>query len=130
MKSYLQIVHSDYKQKQNALEENKDNNISNDIPLFIVSDSELLSNEWNKQFKKGERLIKNLIENFHGKSGSHKLNLDELNKKNLKKIDINYETILDFHIMLNARIIGNDGTSRFSKMANEIGKFESSFFKF
>ena len=71
-----------------------------------------------------------LKSDFFGKSGTHKFNKKELEEIKSNKVDLNYEAILDIHILLNARFIGHDGISRFPKMAENIGKVENAYFKF
>ena len=129
IKDYLKIVFRDFEEKKQSLEK-RDNIASKKLPIYLVSDSKLMINEWKKIYKIGLNLSEKLFDNFEGKSGSHKLNQDELCKEKISKIDINYHAILDFHILLNARIIGCDKVSTFPNMANEIGKLKSSFFKF
>ena len=63
------------------------------------------------------------------KAGIHALNKEELKKQNISKIYLNYDMILDFHILLNSRILASDGISYYSLMAGEIKKY-SSFFRF
>ena len=130
LKTYLEFIHNDFDKKKNSLESKIDNN-SEKLPLYLISDSSWLIEEWIKKFKIGLNL-KNITSDgkFFGKSGTHKLSKKELEDIKFNKVDINYEVILDFHIILNARLVGHDGISIFSSLADYIGKVENAYFNF
>ena len=46
------------------------------------------------------------------------------------KTELNYETLLDFYLMLNATYVARDGVSLFSQMGDKIRSMEGVYFQF
>ncbi len=122
LNKYLKVLHEDLK--------NKVNKKSSELPIFLLSDSDWLIEQWYNKFGIGENLKKLNTPNFDLKSGTHKLSKKELEKYNLGKVQMNYDLILDFHIMLNAKNVVYDGHSLFSAMASLIGVYQDSYLEF
>ena len=129
MEKYFNVIIGDYNKKLNNDSSDEYTYKHHELPLYILSDSEWLVGQWIKKYGLGVPLLKNTPE-FKSTSGCHKLSKKQLEEEGLEKIDLNYDTILDFHIMLNARNVVFDGHSLFSKMAYEVGKTNSYFLKF
>ena len=128
---YMKYLYSDINKKKQSAGSKKENTKTKDFPLYLISDSSWLIDQWIKKYGIGLDIKNNNDKSdFFGKSGTHKFNKIELEEIKSNKVDLNYEAILDFHILLNARFIGHDGISRFPKMAENIGKVENAYFKF
>ena len=84
--------------------------------------------QWLKKFGIGKYLKKTQSPKFNSKSGSHKIDQSQLEKLNLSKIEMNFDLLLDFHIMINARNVIWDGYSLFSKMADSLSGFKGCYF--
>ena len=48
------------------------------------------------------------------------MSLERLTEIGSSKTELNYETLLDFYLMLNASYVARDGVSLFSQMADKI----------
>ena len=87
------------------------------VPLYVISDTQQLIKLWQEKYSCGIE-IPNLISNKLSECGIHKLRKADLSNKNsISKLQINYECIRDFCIMLNSRFIVGDDVSFFSKVA-------------
>lgn len=88
------------------------------LPLYLIGDQESLLKDWQSRFSCGE-IIPNCAFNHLRESGTHKLQASDLVKigTGVTKSELTYESIRDFVLMLNARIVTSDGMSTFSKMA-------------
>ena len=140
LESYLDYVFQQYKKmlKTNSEHDLKDGHIkkvafskqsSTEFSLFLISDSDWLIGKWIERFGIGTS-IRNETSKFRSKSGTHKLSKVELELDKTDKVNLNYNLILDFHFMLNARHVISDNFSLFSKMAAKIGTFKDVYLKF
>ena len=129
LKTYLNVVFEDYNTKKQSDKNKKKYHEINDDQIFLISDGSWIIDEWKKRFGFGKDLKNNQYKDSSKKAGIHALNKEELKKQNISKIYLNYDMILDFHILLNSRILASDGISTYSQMAGEIKKY-SSFFRF
>lgn len=86
------------------------------LEVVILTDSAQLGRDWVESFSFG-RMIPTFNEHLR-ESGIHKLTRDELAPLGVSKEDLNYETLRDFCVMLNARHVVGDGMSVFSKMGD------------
>ena len=85
--------------------------------LFLISDTHKLISLWQEKYKIGKR-VPNIASHNLIESGIHKLKKkDIIRNKNISKLEINFECIRDFILMLNSRILIGDEVSLFSNMA-------------
>ena len=88
-----------------------------DLPLLLISDTHQLISLWEEKYKIGKR-VPNIVADKLNESGIHKLKKKDIIKtKNISKIEINFECIRDFILMLNSRILIGDEVSLYSNMA-------------
>ena len=86
-------------------------------PLFLISDTYKLISLWQEKYRIGKR-VPNIISYKLNESGIHKLKKkDFIRSKNISKLEINYECIRDFILMLNSRILIGDEVSLYSNLA-------------
>ena len=85
------------------------------LPLLLISDTYKLISLWEEKYKLGKR-VPNIISHKLNESGIHKLKKKDISK-NISKIEINFECIRDFILMLNSRILIGDEVSLYSNMA-------------
>lgn len=97
-------------------------NSSQDVNLFLLSDSPWLAEQWFKKFQVGT-YISIVYDGPMVSSGIHRASGEVLSKYGLSKIDLNFETLRDFAIMCNAQNIIYDGISLFSKMAEKVKSY-------
>lgn len=88
--------------------------------LIILTDSAWLGRQWIKRFDCG-RMLPCFNTKLSG-SGLHKLNRSDLADTGVDKEHLNYETLRDFFVMLNAENVIHDGHSKFSITASDINK--------
>ena len=85
--------------------------------LLLISDTHQLISLWKEKYKIGKR-VPNIVSHKLNESGIHKLKKKDIIKtKNISKIEINFECIRDFILMLNSRILIGDEVSLYSNMA-------------
>ena len=88
-----------------------------ELPLFLISDTYKLITLWQEKYRIGKR-VPNIISYKLSESGIHKLKKkDFIRSKNISKLEINYECIRDFILMLNSRILIGDEVSLYSNLA-------------
>ena len=87
------------------------------LPLLLISDTCKLISLWEEKYNIGKR-VPNIVSHKLNESGIHKLKKKDIIKtKNISKIEINFECIRDFILMLNSRILIGDEVSLYSNMA-------------
>ena len=89
------------------------------LPLYILSDSAWLADQWIKHTGLGTPIP----QGYQGPmfdTGIFQVPEEELAKHGFSKIELNYEMLRDFALMLNARTVSTDGISLFSKMAEKV----------
>lgn len=100
------------------------------LPLYLISDSSKLINLWQQKYNCGIA-IPNVASEKLRDCGIHKLRQQDLKGINSpNKIDINFECIRDFIIMLNSNFLIGDDVSFFSKSAFATKKLGIFFIKF
>ena len=90
-----------------------------ELPLYILSDSVWLANQWIEHTGLGTPVP----QGYQGPmfdTGIFQVPEEELAKHGLDKIELNYEMLRDFALMLNARTVSTDGISLFSSMAAKV----------
>lgn len=110
-RSYLESVYESYQAGLGSLQNGQV------LRLLILSDSERLTEAWLNTYGVGDPL-KTFNTRFR-ESGLHKLTKEDLLaiSPKITKVELNFQLIRDFVLMLNARYIANDGHSLFSQMA-------------
>jgi hypothetical protein len=76
-----------------------------------------LADQWKEQIGKGTPISQGYAGPMFN-TGIFQIPEAELAKHGMSKVQINYEMLRDFAIMMNARHVLTDGVSLFSKMAN------------
>jgi len=112
--SYLESIYSAYKTVPTALPD-----LDKSFRTVLLSDSSQLCEAWRQKYGMGE-----VLETYNKKvaeSGLHKLSKAELQEitPSLNKVEMNYQLLRDFTLMLNARFTVGDGVSLFSEMAQK-----------
>ena len=87
------------------------------LPMYVLSDSAWLADQWVQQIGKGSPISQGYAGPMFN-TGIFQIPEAELAKHGMSKVQINYEMLRDFAIMMNARQVLTDGVSLFSKMAN------------
>ena len=86
--------------------------------------------EWLKRYQIGRALERVDIGTFETLSGSHKVDTERLEQLGTDKVALNFELLLDFHLMMNASYVGRDGVSLFSYMADKIRTVRGAYHRF
>ena len=87
------------------------------LPLYLISDTYSLISLWKEKYGVGKRIPNSVSKKLEG-SGIHKLSKKNISfNENISKVDINFECIRDFVLMLNSRILIGDEVSLFSNVA-------------
>ena len=87
------------------------------VPLLLISDTYKLISIWQKKYGFGLRIPNCASKNLSG-SGIHQLRENHItHNKNISKLEINYECLRDFILMLNSRNLIGDGVSLYSNVA-------------
>lgn len=105
--SYLDDMETKYKARLGSDEPKE---------VIILTDNGQLGRDWLARFSHG-RILPTFNEHLR-ESGLHKLTKEQLEPLGVSKEDLNYETLRDFCVMLNARHVVGDGMSVFSKMGD------------
>lgn len=105
--SYLDDMEAKYKARLGSDEPKE---------VIILTDNGQLGRDWLARFSHG-RILPTFNEHLR-ESGLHKLTKEQLEPLGVSKEDLNYETLRDFCVMLNARHVVGDGMSVFSKMGD------------
>ena len=88
------------------------------LPLYLISDTYHLISLWKEKYRVGKRIPNSVSKKLEG-SGIHKLSKKNISlNENISKVDINFECIRDFVLMLNSRILIGDEVSLFSNVAS------------
>ena len=88
------------------------------LPLLLISDAYYLISLWIEKYGVGKRIPNSVSKKLEG-SGIHKLSKKNISlNENISKVDINFECIRDFVLMLNSRNIISDEVSFFSNVAS------------
>lgn len=97
-----------------------------ELPLFVLSDSVWLAEKWLERTGRGTPIP----QGYQGpmfETGIFQVPEEQLAKHGLDKVELNYEMLRDFAIMMNARHVVSDGISLFSKMAAKVGDSATSW---
>jgi len=128
---YLETVHKDQLSKQKWAQKAASDAKPDEQPdLIILSDSAWIAEEWRGRYGVGRSLDCADIGEFRNLSGSHKASPERLTEIGCSKAELNYETLLDFYLILNARYVARDGISLFSQMGDKIRSTEGVYFQF
>jgi len=119
--SYLANVFSDFNEKNLG---------GNQLRTLVLSDSKWLADLWIDTYGIGESINDTLDLDFLATSGVYQLDDRELSSKGLERTFLNFLTIRDFHVLLNANGIAHDSVSLFSIMAERIRNHTDHYFKF
>ncbi len=131
LETYLETVHKDLLSKQKRAQKEASDVKSDGQPdLIILSDSTWIAEEWTGRYGVGRTLDRVDIGEFNNLSGSHKMSPERLTEIGSSKTELNYETLLDFYLMLNATYVARDGVSLFSQMGDKIRSMEGVYFQF
>ena len=131
LEAYLETVYKDLLSKQKrAQKEGSDIKSDGQLDLIILSDSTWIAEEWAGRYGVGRTLDRVDIGEFKNLSGSHKVSPERLTEIGSSKTELNYETLLDFYLMLNASYVARDGISLFSQMGDKIRSTKGVYFRF
>lgn len=131
LETYLETVHKDLLSKQKRAQKEASDAKSDGQPdLIILSDSTWIAEGWTGRYGVGRTLDRADIGEFNNLSGSHKMSPERLTEIGSSKTELNYEMLLDFYLMLNARYVARDGVSLFSQMGDKIRSMEGVYFQF